>query len=204
MERSGAACVGPVASGGLRSRDTVRGASSGVVDHTIASLAATPVIVQWFAIQTRSRQERIVARELARHGLEAFLPLVRLRRRWSDRIRVVETPLFPGYVFVRCEATDRRAATARGSVRVVGVNGTPSAIPSDEIDAIRAAAASSVLFEPLARLVPGQAVEVIRGPLAGFEGTLVRRGEKYRLVIVVPLLGRGIAADVDSADVVPA
>jgi hypothetical protein len=67
----------------------------------------TPILFPWFALQVRTRQEASVGDQLNGQGYERFLPLYKARKRWSDRIKEVETPLFPGYLFCRFDPRDR-------------------------------------------------------------------------------------------------
>ena len=159
----------------------------------------------WFALYVRSRQERVVAAGLVRAGLEAWLPLLPVLRRWSDRRKVVEVPAFPGYVLVRCAEEERRRALAvRGAVRFLGSGSGATPLDPAEIEAVREALARRVPFEPYPNLEPGRAVTVISGPLRGLAGILVRKRRNYRLVLAIRAMGQGIAAEVDAADVEPA
>jgi transcription antitermination factor NusG len=94
---------------------------------------------QWFAVQTRSRFEKVVRAELALSGIEHYLPTLEQARQWKDRQKTVELPLFAGYIFVRCrEESDRmRVLRSNGVVRILGAGGASSPIPDGEIDSLR-------------------------------------------------------------------
>ena len=159
---------------------------------------------EWFAVYTKSRHEKLVNDGLEALGFETYLPLMRQLRRWSDRNKRVEVPLFPGYLFVRCTEVERpRAFAARGIVRFVTAEGRAVPIPPAEIDAIREVLRSDVPVEPHPKLTAGQPVRVTGGPFRGFSGKLVRRGRKFRLVLAVSAIGQGISVEVDAADVKP-
>lgn len=156
----------------------------------------------WFAAYTRSRHEKKVAEALSELGVECYLPLRRMTRRWSDRNKQVDTPLFPGYVFVRCSEEDRaRTFNLAGMVRYVASDGRPVPIPDEEVAAIRRLLESRAPFDPLPNLEPGQRVEVISGPMKGVAGVLLRKGSSCRLVLGVKALGRGVAVEIDAEDV---
>src|ERR1700682_4995771 len=88
----------------------------------------------WFALQVRSRYENIVTAHLSGKGYESFLPLHKTRRRWSDRFKEIEQPLFPGYVFCRLNPFNRfPILTIPGVFLIVGVGKTPVPIDEDEI-----------------------------------------------------------------------
>jgi transcription antitermination factor NusG len=147
----------------------------------------------------------VVEAALRRLGFPTYLPILRTLRKWSDRRKVVEVPYFSGYVFLRSTEARRSAAWAvRGAVRFLGARGGATPIEAGEIEAIRDALSRRVPFDPHPRLEPGQTVTITSGPLAGITGTLVRRKAKYRLVLAIRAMGRGISAEVDAVDVAPA
>jgi transcription antitermination factor NusG len=173
-------------------------------DGTISRAEGPASGPEWFAVYTRNRHEKLVNRGLEALGFETYLPLVRRLRRWSDRNKPVELPLFPGYVFVRCTETERsRAFGARGIVRFVTAEGRAVPVPPAEIDAIREVLRSDVPFEPHPKLTSGQPVRVTAGPFRGYTGKLVRRGRRFRLLLAVSAIGQGISIEVDAADVEP-
>lgn len=160
---------------------------------------------QWFALRTRSRHEKRVHAQLAdRPRIQAFLPLRERRSRWKDRVKRIQEPVFPGYCFARFRREDRlEVLTAAGVVGLVGPSGEPEPIPDSEIEAIRVVAASGLGYEPFPFLVEGRAVEVIRGPLMGIRGRLVRKDREYRVVLSVTLIRQSVQVEIDATDVTP-
>lgn len=139
-----------------------------------------------------------------RPRIEAFLPLRERRSRWKDRIKRIQEPLFPGYCFARFRRGDRLdVLTAAGVVELVGASGEPEPIPDSEIEAIRVLAASGLDYEPFPFLVAGTAVEVVRGPLMGVRGRLVRKDRDYRVVLSVTLIRQSVQVEIDARDVTP-
>lgn len=158
----------------------------------------------WFALQVRTRFEHAVATYLDGKGYEWFLPLYKCRRRWSDRIKELELPLFPGYAFCRFDPLNRLPVlTTPWVVQVVGIAKTPIPIEESEIAAIQRAVQSGLATEPWPLLEVGQRARVEYGPLAGLEGTLLDFRGHHRLLLSVTLLRRSVAVEVDSADVTP-
>jgi len=158
----------------------------------------------WYAIRTRSRHEKLVHQQLISRDLEAFLPLVDRRRRWKDRWKTVSFPLFPGYCFARFPYQDRLSVlTAVGVVQILGINGHASPIPDAEIEAVRILVTSTLPLDPHPYLREGMEVEVIRGPLAGVRGVLIRKGTRARLVVAVHLIQQAASVELDAADVRP-
>src|SRR6202451_3465888 len=103
----------------------------------------------WFALQVRTRHESGVANYLQGQGYESFLPLYKCRKRWSDRIKEVQTPLFPGYLFCRFDAQDRLPIMKTpGVMQIVGVNRVPVAVDESEISAIQTLAGGGFWLQP--------------------------------------------------------
>jgi transcription antitermination factor NusG len=158
----------------------------------------------WFAIHTRTRYENFVATQLRGKGYELFLPLYNCRRRWSDRIKELELPLFPGYLFCRFDPLNRLPILMTpGVFRVVGIGKNPFPVDDAEIAAIQAALRSGLPTQPWPFLQIGQRVKVEFGPLWGLEGVLISLKGRHRLVLSVTLLQRSMAVEVDGACVRP-
>lgn len=156
----------------------------------------------WYAAYTSANHEKRVASELQVRSVEYFLPLYSSVRRWSDRRVQIELPLFPGYVFVRLALRDRlRVLQIPSVVRLVGFNGRPTALPDEEMEALRSGLCQRLRAEPLPFLTVGRRVRIRSGPLEGLEGILLRRRGKIRFVLSVELIQRSIVVDVDTADV---
>lgn len=167
--------------------------------------ADTALEPHWYAVRTRSRHEKRVHAQLAdRPGIDVFLPLWERRSRWKDRIKRITEPLFPGYCFARFRRPDRlQVLKAFGVVGLVGAGGEPEPIPDGEIEAIRTLAGSRLRYQPFPFLVEGMAVEVIRGPLMGVRGRLLRKGRESRIVLSVTLIRQSVSVEMDAADVTP-
>ena len=163
---------------------------------------ALPGIVSWFALQVRGRQEVNISENLASNGYEWFLPLYKSSKRWSDRIKQVDSPLFPGYVFCRFNPLDRLPILKiPGVIQIVGFNRQLVAVDEDEIRAIQALVASGVPNHPCPYLEVGDKVRIESGPLRGLEGLLVEFQGNHQLVLSVSLLQRSVAVKIDSAAV---
>jgi transcription antitermination factor NusG len=167
-----------------------------------AVTAEAPEATAWFAVWTRSRHEGTVFRQLVGKGLPAFLPTIPRWSHWRDRKKRIEWPLFPGYCFARLDpAHSLRVLSCVGAVSLVGFDGRTSPIADQEIEGIRTLVTSDLRFDPSPLIQEGDSVEVVRGPLRGVVGRLVRKGSQARLVLSVGLIGQGVIVDVDAADV---
>lgn len=159
----------------------------------------------WFAVRVRSNFERQVGMMLTGRGFDTFLPTYRERRCWSDRIKELDVPVFPGYMF--CKLDPQRPMhllTTPGVVNIVGIGKRPEPISDEEIAAVRLIVEKTLTARPWPFLHVGQKIRVHRGPLSGVEGFLVDFKSGYRVVVSVTLLQRSVSAEVDGAWICPA
>jgi transcription antitermination factor NusG len=151
----------------------------------------------WYALRIDSKLCKAAAAGLRGKGFESYLPLYRIRRRWSDRVKEIEAPLFPGYVFCRFNPLDRRVPvlTTPGVMNIVGAGRAPIPIPDEEVDAVRTMVDSGLAVQPWPFLGVGSKVYIDRGPLTGLEGIIT--GDKAdNLVVSVTLLQRSVAVTI--------
>jgi len=159
---------------------------------------------RWYAAYTSANHEKRVALQLGQRSVEHFLPLYASVRRWKDRRVELELPLFPGYVFVRSTLRDRlQVLQVPGIAKLVGFGGQPTALPDQEIDALRQGLSRAMRLEPHPYLKVGRRVRVTTGPLQGLEGILVRKKNCSRFVISLDLIMRSVAAEIDVAELEP-
>ncbi len=159
----------------------------------------------WYALSVKHQHEGAVRSALAFKGFEALAPTYRARRRWSDRVKEIDLPLFAGYVFCRFLFSERiRVLDAPGVSKVVAFGGEPAEVPELEIAAIRAVMAAKLPVRPWPQLKAGDRVRVERGPLRGVEGTLLREeNERLQFVIGVEMLQRWLAVEIEPDMVTP-
>ncbi len=154
----------------------------------------------WFAVHVKARYEKATAWLLHQKGYEGFLPLYKCRRRWSDRIKELELPLFPGYLFCRFNLHERLPILKTpGVLSIVGIGKTPIPVDEGEIAAIQSIVKCGVPTQPWPFLQIGQRVRINYGPLSGLEGIVVNLKSQHRLVVSVTLLQRSVAAEIDDA-----
>jgi transcription elongation factor/antiterminator RfaH len=158
----------------------------------------------WYAVQTRSRHEKVVAHRLEEQGIPTFLPTIREERRWSDRRKIVEFPLFSCYVFVNFapNAQERlRVCQTDGVFHIVGVRGEGTPIPEQQIDAVRTLLSQQLPCQVYPFLKIGQRVRIKSGALAGIEGVLTGRSGERMLVISLDAIQRSMAVRIEGYDV---
>ncbi len=160
--------------------------------------AGSGTVTPWYAVRVRPNYEKPVAAALRGKGLEEFLPLFRSKRRWSDRVKVMDLPLFPGYVFCRLNLEARMPLiTTPGFLYIVGIGKNPEPVDEAEIQAIQSVLRSGVVVTPWPSLIVGQKVQLKRGPLRGLVGVLTKiAANQLRMYVSVTLLKRSISVEV--------
>lgn len=155
--------------------------------------------LSWYALQVHARLASSAATSLRSKGYEEFLPLYKSRRRWSDRIKYIDLPLFPGYLFCQCNPQERLLPilTTPGVKNVISAGRTPVPVPEEEIASVKRIVKSGLYVEPWPYLPVGSKVRIERGPLAGLDGLIVDADKGNRLVVSVSLLQRSVAVEID-------
>lgn len=157
----------------------------------------------WYALQVRSRKEASTSLQLQGLGYECFLPTYKCQRQWSDRVKELEQPLFPGYLFCRFDFHNRRSLVMTpGVIQIVGNGKTPLPVADDEIKTIQLAVASEAPRQPWPYIAVGEQVRVNYGSLRGLEGILINFKGSHRVVLSISLLQRSVAVEVDLAWVI--
>ena len=156
--------------------------------------------LSWFAVRAKTTHEKRVATLFAQKGYEWFLPLYHARRRWSDRVKQVELPLFPGYVFCKFVMDERMSILTTPSVLgIAGIGPMPLPVEEREMDAIRRVVGTGMELTPEPFLEAGRRVRINGGSLEGLEGMIQSVRHRNRLILSITLLQRSIAVDIDSA-----
>lgn len=152
----------------------------------------------WYVLRLRSNFERVASTVLKERGYDVFLPEYRTRRKWSDRVKEIDAPLFPGYTFCRFNPQQKLPILmSPGVVSILESADGPVPVPEREIAAVQMMLQSGLTFGLCPFLQAGQPVVVERGPLKGTEGIVVRMKGSYRLVVSVFLLQRSVSAEID-------
>jgi transcription antitermination factor NusG len=159
---------------------------------------------EWFAFRVRPRHEKSVSLALRERGCHEFLPLTREKRRWANRLRHVDLPLFPGYIFCLVHRFAMLPILSTpGVVDVVRAGASPIAANREQIESLRMAVKAQVPLERCHYVDLGNNVQIINGPLAGLRGILVSVRKTQRLVLSVGLLSRSVLLEIDPKWVAP-
>jgi transcription antitermination factor NusG len=152
----------------------------------------------WFAILARTSREKTASFLLENAGYECFLPISKYMRRWSDRMKEIEVPLFPGYFFCRMNPHNRLPVLMTpGVIQIVGVGKTPIPVGEEEIAAIQRVGKSGLPTMPWPYMQVGQVVRIEEGPLRGLTGIVIKIKSGVKLVLSVSLLQRSVAVEID-------
>ena len=152
----------------------------------------------WFAILARTGREKSTTLLLENLGYHCFLPVSKSRRQWSDRIKELAVPLFPGYLFCRMNPHNRLPVLQTpGVIQIVGVGKSPIPVEEEEIAAIQRAEKSGLSVMPWPYLKVGYVARIEDGPLCGLSGIVVKIKSGLKLVLSVTLLQRSVAVEVD-------
>jgi len=152
----------------------------------------------WYALHVRPRFESLVELQLEGKGYEVFLPTYESKRRWSDRVKTVVQPLFPGYVFCHFNIESRLPILVTPGVNaIIGVGKTPIPVDQNEILALRSVVNSGVASCPCDYIQDGESVRVESGPLEGLVGIVQRSKNSERLIVSLTLLMRSVSVEID-------
>ena len=158
----------------------------------------------WFAITVKPQHEFAVEHALTAKGLDAYAPTCWTVRRWSDRIKKLQQPLFPGYVFGYFDSAARNSVLKTpGAKSIVSFGNTLAPIPQEQISSIRQMLDSCFPVEAHPFLREGQRVRIGGGPLAGVEGILAQCRNAAHFIVSIELLQRSVSVQVDPGIVIP-
>ena len=152
---------------------------------------------KWIAVYTKSRHEKVVIQELENKNIEAYCPLFKERRQWSDRKRWVEFPLFRSYVFAKIELKNSiYILQTMGVHHIIKFQGNISIIPDEIIQNIKSMIDGGFTIEQVEYFVKGDEVIVVDGPLKGMDGIVVKIKNENKLVLKVAAIQQAIAVQI--------
>ena len=156
----------------------------------------------WYVLRVHSRREKWIAQGLRTAGHEVCLPLTSSRRRWSDRSKNIEWPIFPGYVFCQFDTGDRvPILQTPGVLSILGTAGKAMPLAPEEVQSLRVLERATVQVDSQPFLYVGDWVVIEGGPLDGLIGILKGNRKSTRVIVSVGLLQRSVAVELDRASV---
>jgi len=158
----------------------------------------------WYAVYTMPQAEKKIALYLSRVGIDHYLPLVPKQRRWSDRVKIIEFPLFPGYVFVNINYWKQRLGVLQNhnALKFVQVEGRPAELRTEEIESLKilAAAQRDLQSHPEENFPPGQPVLIRSGVFKGARGVVAKVKNQMRLFVKIEGCHLCASAEIDAMD----
>ena len=153
---------------------------------------------QWYVMYTAPRSEKKVEQRLKEKGMEVYLPIVEEIRQWSDRKKKVQIPLFNGYLFV-LTSKDKlwESLQVPGAVKFVNFAGEHATVRNTEIESIKRIISTGVSVEvETSAIENGQQVKILGGPLMGFQGECIQKGNKDYFIIRIPSINQSMMVSV--------
>ena len=154
---------------------------------------------QWIVVRSKPRSEKVAHNELVKKNIESYLPLLKERRKWSDRKKWVEFPLFSSYLFARIDIKDSIFVLQTQGVNTIVKFGKQIAIVQNSvIEAIRLAMEGGYQLEPVEYFVEGNRVEVVAGPMKGIKGIVAKLKGQNRLIIKIDAIQQALSIQIES------
>ncbi len=154
---------------------------------------------QWIVVRSKPRSEKVAHNELVKKNIESYLPLLKERRKWSDRKKWVEFPLFSSYLFARIDIKDSIFVLQTQGVNTIVKFGKQIAIVQNSvIEAIKLAMEGGYQLEPVEYFVEGNRVEVIAGPMKGVKGIVAKLRGQNRLIIKIDAIQQALSIQIES------
>jgi transcription antitermination factor NusG len=160
--------------------------------------------MEWFTLYVKARHEFATNAELRKKGIETFLPSIKRWRQWRDRKKLIDFPLFPGYLFVHIFPNSEgfvNALRTRGAVNLISAElGRPTPVLPEEISSLRLLIESGKELDIYPHLKEGTWIRVRKGLLKGAEGILEKREDQYLFIVNIKLLGKSVGAKIYADD----
>jgi transcription antitermination factor NusG len=159
-------------------------------------------VAYWYAIYTRSRFEKKINGALLKKGFTTFLPLIKEKRKWSDRLKTIEVPLLPGYVFVKIwKEQIPMLYTLPGFVRIVSFEGNPCKVKEKEISLLKKIVQFGFKVQQVTKCDVGDEVEITRGPFRGWHGKVEDTIGNSRIIFQFDSFQQGISVEVNLSEI---
>lgn len=162
--------------------------------------------LNWFALLTRSNFELVVYKSIAKKKIEVFLPRIKKKSKRKDRNLMIETPLFPGYIFVKStfDSGDQlNILKTIGAVRLLGNQAGPVPVPQSQVESLKilTSANMDLITGANIRIKKGEPVMILEGPMAGIKGEFAKYKGKGRVIIKIDVLGQYAGVEVPEENV---
>ena len=158
-------------------------------------------VSRWYPVYTHARAEKKAYQALVSKGIEAYLPLHRQLKQWSDRKKWIEEPFIKSYLFVRItEQNQREVLMTKGIARFIYFSNKITSMPDRQIEQLKLLMASPYELEVTEEnLQPGEKILIKAGPLKGIEGEIIAYRSQKQLLLRLEKLGCSIIVNVAAA-----
>ena len=159
---------------------------------------------KWFALYTKPQHEKFVESALTEKNIESFTPTVLLKKKWSDRVKLIEQPFFKGYCFAKFPIKDKiLIVSQRGVVNIVNFRNKYISVQDSVIDSLKILVENKVKIDPYPFLKTGDRIRVKRGPLKNIEGYIIEKRSKSStsLAISIEAIVSSVRCVIDAVDV---
>ncbi|HMV43206.1 MAG TPA: UpxY family transcription antiterminator [Leptospiraceae bacterium] len=175
--------------------------------ENIQSVSDSNSSQQWYAVYTKPRAEKKLKESLEKKSIENYLPLLAEKKKWSDRYKIISSPLFASYLFVKIDFKQDSTKVLRepSSVHFVYHNGKPATIEEDTIGMIRTFLEEypdKIKVEQAEKLKKGNILEMKNGPFKGKKVTVQKIKNEYYVVVKLPMLNQTVLMEVKKEDLV--
>ena len=155
---------------------------------------------EWFAFYTKSRHEKSVYNTLFKKGYNVYLPLLRERKKWSDRKKWVEYPLFKSYIFIKIESKNSIfVLKTPGIVKLIKFGGRASPIQDSTIQSLKLMIDGGFNPKPTDYFIKGEAVIIKDGPLKGLEGIISNIHNQERFIVQIDAIKHSVSIKINRA-----
>ncbi|EQA35520.1 transcription termination/antitermination factor NusG [Leptospira inadai serovar Lyme str. 10] len=156
----------------------------------------------WYAIYTFSRSEKKLANELEKKGIESFLPLIPVKKVWSDRVKTIYQPVFASYVFVKIDLNTEkiRVLQTPGAHHLLSVAGVPLPVPEEDINLVRIFVnqfPERLQIRNEEKMEPGNKVLITGGPFKGYRAIVLRKINSVTVKVAIAGIQSSVAIDID-------
>lgn len=162
---------------------------------------------RWYLIYSKQRQEKSAVANLLRQKYEVYFPQIRMWRTLRGIRKLVVEPLFPRYLFIRLDSHSDNWSPIRSTIGVASLvrfGAEPAQVPGELIDYLLSRQNAEGLHEwAQPQLTIGQRARVISGPLTGYEGILIAKNSRERVVILMDLVGGQVRAKLNPDQIEP-
>ncbi|ACU61068.1 UpxY family transcription antiterminator [Chitinophaga pinensis] len=156
------------------------------------------VDTKWYVAYTRANFERKVAKDIVDQQIEHYLPLRRETRKWSDRLKQIEVPLFPNYIFVKIKLQHKvNILGIPGVLSLVSFSGQPVSVSEREIQHIRKIEERGQDIALEYYYCVGDRVRITQGIFTGMEGILLRKSGQMRFVLKLPAISQAVSVEIE-------